>query len=176
MKQKKEKNNIVFDENTDSSINGFALVFAFIIMGIILQFDNSFFGNATNIIKIVFIVIGILGLFTEISNLNISYDIKGLNNIRAGLFMLIISYLLKVYINPDNWFEILFILYEVFLFFIILISVYGLCRGLIEMVYSLYKNYKEKNKKGNLFSSIMIVLTQLFGLALLVAQIYDIFN
>ena len=176
MKYKKKKNNIVFNENIDSSINGFALVFAFIIIGIILQFDNSFFGNATNIIKIVFIVIGILGLFTEISNLNINYEIKGLNNIGSGLFLLIISYLLKAYINPNNWFEILFILYEVFLFFIILISVYGLCRGLIEMLFSLYKNYKEKNKKINLFSSIIVVLTQLFGLILLVAQIYDIFN
>lgn len=176
MKYKKKKNNIVFNENIDSSINGFALVFAFIIIGIILQFDNSFFGNATNIIKIIFIVIGILGLFTEISNLNINYDIKGLNNIGIGLFLLIISYLLKVNINPNNWFEILFILYEILLFFIILISVYGLCRGLIEMAYSLYKNYKGKNKKGNLFSSIIVVLTQLFGLVLLVAQIYDIFN
>ena len=176
MKYKKKKNNIVFNENIDSSINGFALVFAFIIIGIILQFDNSFFGNATNIIKIIFIVVGILGLFTEISNLNINYDIKGLNNIGIGLFLLIISYLLKVNINPNNWFEILFILYEILLFFIILISVYGLCRGLIEMAYSLYKNYKEKNKKGNLFSSIIVVLTQLFGLVLLAAQIYDIFN
>ena len=44
------------------------------------------------------------------------------------------------------------------------------------MFFSLYKNYKEKNKKMNLFSSIMVVLTQLFGLILLVAQIYDIFN
>lgn len=176
MKYKKKKNNIVFNENIDSSINGFALVIAFIIIGIILQFDNSFFGNATSIIKIVFIVIGILGLFTEISKLNINYEIKGLNNIGSGLFLLIISYLLKVYINPNNWFEILFILYEVFLFFIILISVYGLCKGLIEMFFSLYKNYKEKNKKMNLFSSIMVVLTQLFGLILLVAQIYDIFN
>ena len=176
MKYKKKKNNIVFNENIDSSINGFALVFAFIIIGIILQFDNSFFGNATNIIKIIFIVVGILGLFTEISNLNINYDIKGLNNIGIGLFLLIISYLLKVNINPNNWFEILFILYEILLFFIILISVYGLCRGLIEMAYSLYKNYKEKNKKGNLFSSIIVVLTQLLGLVLLVAQIYDIFN
>ena len=176
MKYKKKKNNIVFNENIDSSINGFALVIAFIIIGIILQFDNSFFGNATSIIKIVFIVIGILGLFTEINKLNINYEIKGLNNIGSGLFLLIISYLLKVYINPNNWFEILFILYEVFLFFIILIFVYGLCRGLIEMFFSLYKNYKEKNKKMNLFSSIMVVLTQLFGLILLVAQIYDIFN
>lgn len=44
MKYKKKKNNIVFNENIDSSINGFALVIAFIIIGIILQFDNSFFG------------------------------------------------------------------------------------------------------------------------------------
>lgn len=172
----KNKKKIVFNEEIDNSINGFALVLAFIIIGIILQFDNSFFGGATHIIKLVFIVIGILGLFTEISNLNISYNIKGLDNICTGIFLLVISYLLKIYVYPDNWLEFFLILYEVFLFFIILISIYGLCRGLIEMTYSLYQNYKEKHKKGNLFTSLIVVLTQLFGLVLVLAQIYDIFK
>ncbi|MGN1342818.1 MAG: hypothetical protein ACI4VL_06500 [Bacilli bacterium] len=175
-KIKNNKKKIVFDEKIDSSINGFALVFAFIIIGIILQFDNSFFGNATTIIKVVFVVVGILGLFTEISNLNISYNIKGLDNIGLGIFLLIISYILKVYITTNNWFNILSILYEMILFFVILLSIYGFCRGLIEMIYSLYKNYKEKNKKGKLFSSTMVILTQLFGLILILAQIYDIFK
>lgn len=173
---KEKKNKIVFDEKVDSSINGFALVFAFIIIGVILQFDNSFFGNATTAIKIVFIVIGILGLFTEISNLNISYNIKGLDNIGLGIFLLVISYLLKAYLDPSNWLEILSIIYEMFLFFIILLSIYGFCRGIIEMIYSLYTNYKQKNsnRKSNLFSSVIVILTQLCGLALILAQIYDI--
>lgn len=178
MKQKIEKNKkkIVFNKEIDNSINGFALVLAFIIIGIILQFDNSFFGGATNIVKIIFIGIGILGLFTEISNLNINYNIKGLDNICTGIFLLVISYLLKTYVYTNKWTIIFLILYEVFLFFIILISIYGLCKGLIEMAYSLYKNYIEKHKRGNLFTSIIVVLTQLFGLVLVLAQIYDIFK
>lgn len=173
---KKEKKKIVFDQKTDDSINGFALVFAFIIIGIILQFDNSFFGTATNFIKIGFVIIGILGLFTEVSKSNFNYNIKGLDNIGYGSFVLLILYLLKININTSKWWTIFTILYEVALFLVMLISIYGFCKGIIEMIYSLYKNYKEKNKKVNLFSSVIVMLTQLLGLILIIAQIYDIFK
>ena len=159
---KKKESKIIFDEKIDKSISGFALVFAFIIIGILLQFDSSFFGEATSVIKITFIIVGILGLLTEISNLNINYNIKGLDNIGIGFFLLVASYLLKVF--------------ETGLFFFLLISMYGFCRGIIEMFYSIYKNYKEKHIKENLFSSIIVTLTQLFGLVLIFAQIYDIFK
>lgn len=102
MKDVKNKK-IVFDQEADNSINGFALVLAFIIIGIILQFDNSFFGTATNFIKIGFVIIGILGLFTEVSKLNLNYNIKGLDNIGYGSFVLLILYLLKININTSNW-------------------------------------------------------------------------
>jgi len=152
------------------------VVFAFIIIGIILQFDSSFFGEATNVIKITFIIVGILGLLTEISNLNINYNIKGLDDIGIGSFLLVIAYLLKVYVDVSSWYLIFDILYEAVLFFFLLISLYGFCRGIIEIFYSLYKNHKEKKKKESLFSSIVVILTQLFGLALILAQIYDIFK
>ena len=152
------------------------MVFAFIIIGIILQFDSSFFGEATNVIKITFIIVGILGLLTEISNLNINYNIKGLDDIGIGSFLLVIAYLLKVYVDVSSWYLIFDILYEAVLFFFLLISLYGFCRGIIEIFYSLYKNHKEKKKKESLFSSIVVILTQLFGLALILAQIYDIFK
>lgn len=176
-KGNKIKNNkVVFDEKTDSSINGFALVFAFIIVGIILQFDNSFFGNTTPIIQASFIVCGIFGLFTEIKKLNIRHNIKGLYDIGMGIFWLVCCYMLKNYIDPSKWFEIFSTLYEVGLFLLILLSIFGFCKGIIEMVYSIYINYKEKHKKENLFSSIMIVLSQLLGLVLILAQIYDVFK
>ena len=177
MKEIKRKNKkIVFDQKTDDSINRFAVVFAFIIIGIILQFDKSFFGTSTNFIKIGFVIIGILGLFTEVSKLNFNYNIKGLDNIGYGSLVLLILYLLKININTGNWWKIFIILYEAVLFFLILVSIYGLCKGVIEMIYSLYKNYKEKHKKENLFSSILVMLTQLLGLMLIIAQIYDIFK
>lgn len=172
-KIKKEKQ-IVFDEQTDSSINGFSVVLAFIAVGIILQFDNSYFGGATKSIQITFILIGILGLMTEIKNLNISYNIKGLDNIIMGLFLLGVTYVMKAYIHPETWFLLLKYIYEIILFLIILFAIYGLSRGLIEMIYSLYKNYKENNKKKKLFSSAIVIISQILGLALIVAQIYEI--
>lgn len=173
---KKKESKIIFDEKIDKSISGFALVFAFIIIGILLQFDSSFFGEATSVIKITFIIVGILGLLTEISNLNINYNIKGLDNIGIGFFLLVASYLLKVYVDVSSWYLFFAILFETGLFFFLLISMYGFCRGIIEMFYSIYKNYKEKHIKENLFSSIIVTLTQLFGLVLILAQIYDIFK
>lgn len=176
MNKKSNEKKYTFSEQIDSSINGFSVVLAFIIIGVLLQFDNSFFGNATSFIQIVFIIVGILGLVTEIRNLNANYNIAGVDNIVSGLILLILSYLLKTFINPDNWINFASRIYELLLFFLILFSIYGICRGVIEMCYSIYKDYREKKKKGKLFSSVMAILTQLFGLALVVAQIYDIFN
>lgn len=172
-KIKKEKS-VVFDEKIDSSINGFSIVLAFIIVGIMLEFDNSFFGVATKSVQITFIIVGILGLTTEIKNLNLSYNIKGLDNLIMGIFLLGITYIMKIYIAPQNWFFIFKYVYEIILFLIMLFSIYGLSRGLIEMIYSLYKNYKENNKKKNLFSSAIVIISQILGLALIVAQIYEI--
>lgn len=174
-----EKNKkIIFDEKTDSTINGFAVVLAFVVIGIILQFDNDFFGAATNFIKGFFIIIGILGLFTEVKNLNFRFDIKGLDNVMIGVFMLVIIFLMRSYINVDNWFVIIKYSYQLILFFLILICIYGFARGIIEMGYSIIKNYVNdgKNKKKNIFKNIMFVLTQLFGLLLVMAQIYDVFK
>ena len=123
MVKKINKKDIIFDEKTDKSINGFALVSAFIVIGVILQFDNSFFGTSTKIIKITFIVVGILGLFTEIKNLNISYNIKGLDDIILGVVLLIVGYYIKDCVNIENWIEPFISLYEFVLFFWILIII-----------------------------------------------------
>ena len=178
MKNNKDKKNkkIVFSETIDNSINGFALVCAFIIFGIIFQFNEGLFKNVSNVVKVTFIVVGIIGLFTEINKLNLNYNIKGLDSIEAGLFLWGVIYLLEVFVNNNNWLEIFSVLYEIFLFLIVLLSIYGCCKGLIEMVYSLYLNYTKQNKKESLFSSAIVALTQLFALALIVAQIYDIFK
>lgn len=86
------KEKIAFNKNIDSSINGFALVVAFIIMGGMLQFDNKYFGNSTNTIKIIFIITGLLGLFTEMSSLNKKNSIKGLDDLGGDYFYLFLYY------------------------------------------------------------------------------------
>lgn len=111
-----------------------------------------------------FIIVGILGLVTEIRNLNANYNIAGVDNIVSGLILLILSYLLKTFINPDNWINFASRIYELLLFFLILFSIYDICRGVIEMCYSIYKDYREKKKNGKLFSSVMADFNSLFGL------------
>lgn len=177
--EKNKVKKIVFNEKTDNAISGFALVLAFIGVGIILQFDNDFFGIATNFIKIIFIVVGILGFITEVTKLNFKNDIKGLDNLLLGVFLLIILIAMRTYINADNWFLIIKYCYQVLLFLFILLSIYGFARGLIEMLYSIIINYRKdngKSKKESAFKNIIFVLSQLFGLLLIIAQIYAIFK
>ena len=174
--KKINKKDVIFDEKIDKSINGFALVSAFIVIGVILQFDNSFFGTSTKIIKITFIIVGILGLFTEIKKLNISYNIKGLDDIILGIILLIVGYSIKRHFDINNWIEPFISLYEFVLFFWILISLFGFCKGMYTMIYSIYNNYKENPKNSKFYSSILASISQLLGIALILAQIYDIFN
>lgn len=178
MKKEKNVKKIVFDPKTDSLIEGFALVIAFVFLGIMLEFNKNYFGGANNVVKITFIVIGVLGLFTEVSNLNLNYNIKGLDNIGVGIFLMFLIYLMEKFINTSSWFFILEILYEAIVIILLLICIYAFSIGVIQMFYSLYLNYKSKNtnKKRNLFSGLIVILSQLLGLALIVAQIYDIFN
>jgi len=178
MKKEKNVKKIVFDPKTDSLIEGFALVIAFVFLGIMLEFNKSYFGGANNVVKITFIVIGILGLFTEVSNLNLNYNIKGLDNIGVGVFLMFLLYLIEKFVNTNSWLYFFVILYEALIIIILLLCIYSFSVGIIQMFYSLYLNYKNKNtnKKRNLFSGLIVILTQLLGLALIVAQIYDIFN
>ncbi len=121
-----------------------------------------------------FIILGILGLITEINNMNKILKIKGLDNISVGSFLFLLSFFLKMHLNIKN--TILNSLFEIFIFILFLLAVYSLRLGLIQMLYSAYKNSKEMKTKKNTFSSIILVLSQLLGLALIVAQIYEIFK
>ena len=87
-------------------------------------------------------------------------------------------YLIEKFVNTNSWLYFFVILYEALIIIILLLCIYSFSVGIIQMFYSLYLNYKNKNtnKKRNLFSGLIVILTQLLGLALIVAQIYDIFN
>lgn len=44
------------------------------------------------------------------------------------------------------------------------------------MIYSIYNNYKENPKNSKLYTSILVSISQLLGIALILVQIYDILN
>ena len=77
MKENNKK--IIFNKEIDDIINGLALVLAFLILGIILLFKESFFGEATFVIKIVFI--GLVNVNVEIRQkyCHIILNLEGLN-------------------------------------------------------------------------------------------------
>ena len=172
------KNNdkkIVFNKEIDSSISGFALVFAFILIGVFLQFNSNFFSESNTLIKIIFVIFGIIGFFTEMNNLNLKFKIKGIDNIGIGIVLLLILYILYKFIDFSKWFKIFIGIYELMFFIFLLISIYAIFAGLLQMSYSFYLNYKSnEHKKYKVFSSLIVILTQISGLVLIIAQIYDL--
>lgn len=161
---KKEKK-IIFSEDVDSKISGFALVLAFLSTGIFLLLFPSYFGNklAATIIRWIFILIGIIGLIGEVSKTNKS-NIKGLDNFIIGIILFGVWAVLFVYINM--W------LINVISFFIFLIGLYGLYRGLMEIIYSsvqTVKNHKETRKRVS--TDIGLLVTKILSLVLVIVQI-----
>lgn len=63
MEKKDREKKIYFSEEIDSRITGLALVFAFIVCGLVLQFVPLYFGNeiTTTVFKWLFVVIGVAG-------------------------------------------------------------------------------------------------------------------
>lgn len=175
MKENNKK--IIFNKEIDDIINGLALVLAFLILGIILQFKESFFGEATFVIKIVFIIIGIIGAFTEASNLNQRLDIMGFDNVAVGGLLLFATYSsknLEKILKLSESFKFIGIIGYVILAFFFLLSFYIICEGIIQIIYSIRLKFVDKKGKFNLISSIIMPLSQIFSLILIFFQIYEI--
>ena len=97
-KPQKEKK-IVFSEEIDGKISGFAVALAFIAVGVLLVFDGSYFGNETvsTIVRWVFIIVGTGGLLVYILKIG-KGDIKGIGNFALGV--LFIAIWLVLYLKP----------------------------------------------------------------------------
>lgn len=173
-KIKRAENKEVLDKEVESSIRGFSLVIAFFIVGIFLQVKPELFGAVTKLTQIAFILVGILGLFTEVKTLNEKSNIMGMEDVVLGGALLLGTYYMGS-VNTKDWFILISALYNLLMFFILLISSYGFSSGIIKMIYSLYKNKKQDSGERT-FSNIILVLSQLAGIVLIVFQIYEIFS
>ena len=155
---------IVFSEKVDSKINGFAISVAFITVGTLLIYDNSYFGNeiVSIIIRWLFIIVGALGLSIELSKIG-NGEIKGIGNFAVG--SLFFAIWLALYLTVSIW----FVNSIVFLFLIF--GSYGMYKGLLEIIYSLRQLTKVKEKKSSVIADIMLLITTILGLILVVIQI-----
>ena len=169
MEQNKQSKKVTFSEEVESSINGFALVITFIIVGIFLLFNKDYFVNqiVATIMQCLFITIGLLGFGTEISKLNKNKGIKGINDLIIGIIMVAIWAVIYYWVK--NWIG------NLIGFFFLIMGLYGGCRGIIEILYSLIKIKKEHKEiqKGNLeiIKEIILILSEISGIALIVIQI-----
>ena len=169
MEQNKQSKKVTFSEEVDSSISGFALVITFIIVGIFLLFNKDYFGNqiVATIIQCLFITIGLLGFGTEISKLNKNRGIKGIDDLIIGI--IIVAIWAVIYYWVKNWIG------NLIGFFFLIIGLYGGCRGILEILYSLTKinrEHKETQKSRiEIIKEIILILSEIAGIALIVIQI-----
>lgn len=170
---KRSNKKVVFSDNVVSIINAISILVTYIVIGLILYFKSNFFGSVTKAIVIGFTVVGILGIITEGRKLNISYRLKGLDNVLVGTILMVIFYLLRVFIKTDSYNEIAVFVYQIVLFLFLLTAVFVFCKGIMEMIYSMVLKSKDKGV-GVIISSILVMVAQLIALFILILQIFNI--
>lgn len=161
----KNEKEIIFSDEVDGKISGFALVLSFLSVGIFLLLFPEYFGNkvTATIIRWIFISIGLIGLMVELSK-NKSSNIKGVDNFLAGVGLVGLWAVLFTYINI--WYV------NVISFFILLVGLYGLYLGLIQIIYSAIQTVRNhKENKESVTTDIGVLLTKILSLILVIVQI-----
>lgn len=167
-KQKKEKEKkVYFSPEIDSRIEGFALVFTFVVAGLILQFFPTYFGNevVTQIAKWIFIVIGIMGLASELGKQK--NQLIGLDNLAYGL--LFIGGWLALFVFVKHWIA------NTASFILLILGLYAISLGAQQIVHTLLLHNKNKEdgslNKETTKGDILLFLTKLLGVVLVAFQI-----
>ncbi len=164
--QKEKKPKVpVFSEEIDSKINGLALGCAFIFIGLFLLYVPDYFGSRVvgQIIRWIFIAIGLFGLFAEFSKLKPISNIKGFDDLWVGVILLAVW--LAIFLITRNW------IFNTLGFFLLIFGIFGSFKGLITIIYSIHQNRKNQEKtKGAMITNVLLFLTKVFSLALVVLQ------
>jgi len=165
MDNKKDKK-IIFSEEIDKKIGGLALAFTFVSLGLLLLFVDNFLGNeiANEILRWIYIAIGGLGLISEVRIKDTS--VKGTGQILAGVVITIPF--VVFYINFDLW------LLNLILFLLGTVGVFAIFSGMLQMIYSMRILLREK-KAGRASLDLTLLLTRIFALFLVVAQVVQFF-
>lgn len=171
MPKEKKSVKIVFSEEVDSRINGLSIGLTFVIVGLFLLFVPNYFGNklAGQIIRWIFICIGLFGLFCEFRQMKPMSNIKGFEDLWIGVSFFAI------------WAALFYLTHNLFCniagFFFLILGVYGTFHGLFLIIYSVLLNKKNETKtKGTIVSDVLIFLTKVASLALVVLQLVKAFQ
>ena len=151
---KKKPRQIVFSEEIDSAINGYAIGLSFTGIGVFLLLKPEF---------------GVLGTGVELSKHS---KVKGMGNLTIGMLFL------------GCWFwgyvKVHAIWLNVLIFVLLVLGCYSVCLGVIQGAVSIARNIREsqqekKESKGKVIGSaltqIVLFLTQLCGLLLAIINV-----
>ena len=167
----KKPRQIVFSEEIDSAINGYAIGISFTGIGVFLLIKPDYFAIPiiSYIVGAIIGVFGVLGTGVELSKHS---KVKGLGNLTAG--MLFLSGWLWGYLKVHViWLNIL-------IFILLVLGCYSVCLGLIQSVVSIVRNVRESRKEknesngkviGSAITQIVLFLTQLCGLLLAIINV-----
>ena len=165
--RKSREKRIVFGKEIDSILSGYALGFTCIGIGVFLLLKPSYFFSPT-VSYIIGAIIGAFGIMGTGVELDKSSKIKGFGNITMGLvvFSLWLWLYVKVHILWVNMLS----------FALLVFGCYGTILGILEGLYSLYRNVQlqktasiQKGKAsiiGTCLSQTVLFLTQLCGMIL----------
>ena len=153
---------VIFSKEIDSSITGFALGISFVLLaGLIYYFDIFHWIIVDRIIAIILLIIGICGTCIEIGRINVE-KIKGKDDLLLGLLFTIPA--LFLIFKYDQ------IVLNIICFWVLLLSLFGTIKGIIEVLYSLrIQRRKSQNKKIEILRFITVI-TEVLALAVAAFQ------
>lgn len=163
---------VVFNAEIDGAINGFAIGFLFIGIGLFLLIRPGYFFApiASYIVGAIIGLVGVAGTGIELTK---ATRIKGVDNFSFGA-VFFVGWLVQYFYIGKLWSNIVF-------FAALILGGYGLLLGVFQAIYSIIynaKNHKKANdtneetiSMGKLFSQIVLFLTQLLGLAVAILNV-----
>lgn len=172
-KETEKQKKVVFSKEIDSSITGYAIGISFLAVGVFLLMKPDYF--YIPIISYIFgALIGLFGMIGTSIELSKSVKIQGTDSLIIGLIFF--SVWLVLYLKVESiWLNVLS-------FFLLVFGCFLLLQGLIQSVYSIILNAKNRKNeenaqhKGGVVSQLILLLTQLSGLALAIVNVIKAVN
>lgn len=161
-------NNNTNEEYFKSIKNGIALAMSFIIVAIFLYANPLYFfySIVSKILSVLFLLIGIIGLGTELNKLNGENKKIGFDDLGVGLSLIILWAIMHYYCNN--------IFINILLIVILLFSSYGIVLGIINISHNLIKGENSFSKKILKLCIAIAQVTAFVGALLQIMQILKI--
>lgn len=143
---------VSYEERMKSIKGGLALGLGFLVVATYLMFTPEYFGNdtITRVVSIIIFLLGIIGLSLELNKLVGEHKKIGFDDFGLGLTLVIIWAILHYYF-PQTWVNII-------LFFLLLLAVYGMLLGFINIIHSIIIDTSSIRKKT---VKALVVLAQI---------------